>query len=272
VPSKPISTDYDFQGTNRITGLPPAIAPGQPLTLEVEIEISAAATLTAQRAHVAVLSNANYPITLPPVASNANKRIEIRIKGNLTKVATLTGNGAELIDGYHSRAMIPGESATLLCDGVQWTKIAGKSISMICSARSGTYPQLFTYVSGENIITINTPVVDLYSLLSASESGIRIRRAGFYIIQMSAGSEKPSTVAGFWEIYAFINQQYVGGSNVLTAALTGGFEIVGGGKDNFLYLNTNDLVQFQVYSDLGGKSRPYADYEPALIVSEQNPW
>lgn len=261
----------------KATGLPPAATSGDALTLEQlpaaasEIEIGAAGDLTLQRSHVVTLSSANFAITLPPVANNANKRIEIRVKGDKTKVAMLAGNASELIDGQNTRAMIPGESAVLLCDGAQWSKIGGKSVSMICSARSGTYPQLFTYAVGENIITVNTAVVDTYNMLSAAELGIRIRRAGFYTILMSAGSEKNATVAGFWEIYGFINNNYMP-SQVLTAAITSGQEIVGGGKDMFLFLNPNDLVQFQVYSSLGGQSRPYAGYEPSLIVIEQNPW
>ena len=80
-----------------------------------------------------VVSGASdYTITLPAASGNNGKLIAFRITGSA--LFTIKGNGAELIDGENTRVMWLNESATLLCDGTGWTKIAGKTIPFVSKA------------------------------------------------------------------------------------------------------------------------------------------
>ena len=99
---------------------------------ENPIEINTATTLTISSHHVIsdLSTPADYTVTLPAASGNAGKQISLQMSPTLTKIVTVDGNASEEIDGETSRAMWAGECATLLCDGIGWTKIAGKSIPM----------------------------------------------------------------------------------------------------------------------------------------------
>jgi hypothetical protein len=97
-----------------------------------EVSITGAATLTAAslgKMHVCSGTSAAYSVALPPVADSAGCMIGFRMSGALTKIVTLTSTS---IDGQANRPMWANETAILYCDGSTWTKIAGKSIPMVC--------------------------------------------------------------------------------------------------------------------------------------------
>lgn len=93
-----------------------------------EISITAAATLTIDRAHVCLGTSADYNATLPPVSGNAGRIVSLRIAAGCTRWITLKGDGSETIDGSNTRRMWAHESATLLCNGTEWVKIGGRTI------------------------------------------------------------------------------------------------------------------------------------------------
>ena len=92
-----------------------------------DISITTTATATIGRQHVCSGNTANYTVTLPAAAGNAGKLLAVRMDVGMTKLVTVQGNGAELIDGLNTRIMWANETATLYCDGVGWSKVAGKS-------------------------------------------------------------------------------------------------------------------------------------------------
>lgn len=75
-------------------------------------------------------TSANYTVTLPSPAGHAGQYIALRMDPALTKLVTIARNSADTIDGATSRLMWANESAILLTDGVNWFKVAGKSIPM----------------------------------------------------------------------------------------------------------------------------------------------
>lgn len=120
-----------------VSGVPDWAAPGDLLSslAKSEVAVTGALTLTSSafgRMHVCSGTSNNYSIVLPAVAGNAGKLIGFRMAPGLTRLVTLDGNASEQIDGRLTRVMWANEVAILLCDGTTWTKIAGKSIPMVC--------------------------------------------------------------------------------------------------------------------------------------------
>lgn len=89
-------------------------------------------------------TTSDYTITLPPVSGNQGKFIGFRMSSGLTKFVTIDGNASEVIDGLTSRMMWANEVAILMCDGVSWTKIAGKSIPFSAQLSLISTEQLFS--------------------------------------------------------------------------------------------------------------------------------
>lgn len=151
------------------------------LSVTSEVSITGATTLTPAafgKMHVCTETTADYTVGLPAAAGNAGKLLGIRIANACTKLVTLDGNASELIDGAASRVMWAGESALLLCDGVGWTKVAGKSIPMVCrmSCPSGQSLPTSAYTS----IPLPTTDINIGGMADAANNRIVARRAGLY--------------------------------------------------------------------------------------------
>jgi len=137
-----ISIDADHQrviyssdiveGTETILGTKLVFTPTAPnlwgLTWETAVSGAGAATVGAM--HKCSGTSASYTLTLPSAASCAFQVIGFRMMPGLTKRVTLTAYGVDLIDGLATRIMRNNEVAILWSDGLNWTKIAGKSIPM----------------------------------------------------------------------------------------------------------------------------------------------
>lgn len=95
-----------------------------------EVDVTGATTLQLGIMHVCSGTDSNYTVTLPAASGNAGKFVGVRMSKDLTKLVTIDAAGSELIDGQASRILWAKESAILMCDGVGWTKVAGKSIPM----------------------------------------------------------------------------------------------------------------------------------------------
>jgi len=141
------------------------------------ISVTTTATLTIGKHHVCSGTLINYTVTLPAVSGNAGKLISVEMSGALTVLVTLDGNGSEVIDGATTRVMWAKETATLLCDGTQWTKIGGKSIPMFCKAAADSSAQQFSSVTFRKIL-LASEQSDYGSFFS--NSTVTIRRTGLY--------------------------------------------------------------------------------------------
>lgn len=98
----------------------------------------------------------------------------------LTKLVTLDGNASETIDGATTRVMWAQESATLLCDGTSWTKIAGRFRPMIGVGKQTT-AQSIPATTTTNL-TLEAAMVDIGSMVNVASDNIGIRRAGTYLV------------------------------------------------------------------------------------------
>ena len=148
-----------------------------------EVSVTAATTLTSTafgKMHVCSGTAADYTVGLPAASGNAGKIIGIRISNACTKLITLDANDSESIDGAATRVMWAGESAILLCDGGGWTKIAGKSIPMVCKLTADavqSIPNLTTTTA-----RLDAVVIDTAGLGNIPSNNIMIRRGGIYTI------------------------------------------------------------------------------------------
>lgn len=145
-----------------------------------EVSVTGAATLTSGafgKMHLCSGTTADYTVSLPASSGSAGKVIGFRMASGLTKMVSIDASGSELIDGQLSRVMWANEAAILLCDGVGWSKIAGKSIPMYASA----YPTgAITATSVQALITLDAVVSDQAGMADLSTNRINIKRPGIY--------------------------------------------------------------------------------------------
>jgi len=93
---------------------------------------------------------------------------------------TLDGNGSETIDGATTRVMWANEAAILYCDGSTWTKVAGKSIPMMCSMSNSANQQI-TSANTHTTISLNTANIDNTGLMANTGANkMTTKRAGYY--------------------------------------------------------------------------------------------
>jgi hypothetical protein len=146
-----------------------------------EIAIGTTANLTISTMHVCSGTSSDYTVTLPAVGANTGKFVGVRMAPGLTKFVTIKGNAAELIDGLNTRVMWANESAVLYCDGVTWTKMAGKTIPMRCTVYANA-SQTFS-AGAMTKITFGTLDTDNTNrMATSSNSQIIIFRPGEYIV------------------------------------------------------------------------------------------
>jgi hypothetical protein len=110
---------------------------------DAEIAITTTATLTLGRMHVCSGTTSDYTATLPALSSSDRGFVGVRMAPALTKMVTIQGASATLIDGVNTRPMHNNETAFLHWDGAAWTKFMGKTIPMrgalVRSAGSATF-------------------------------------------------------------------------------------------------------------------------------------
>ena len=197
--------------------------------LSTEVSVSNATTLTSAafgKMHVCTGTSADYTVSLPAASGNAGKLIGFRMSNALTKLVTLDPNASETIDGALTRTLWKNEVAILLCDGTTWTKIAGKSIAMVCvvapSVNTGTFG-----AGARTIIPIDAVITDLSGMSDIATSRVYIRRAGSYLVTPIIRFESLSANAGRLISFASLNGS---GSDFLhqgeSSGLSGGIPFV----------------------------------------------
>lgn len=153
---------------------------------KAEVAVSAASTAVMGCWNVCTAASVNYTLTLPPAASYVGQYVGIRIKPNSTYLVTVTGNGAELIDGQNTRVMWAGEVAELYSDGTTWTKVGGKTIPMISGLRMNA-AQTFANLTFTNMNLDASAVTQAPSAMQEiANKGLRILRPGNYNYTLSA--------------------------------------------------------------------------------------
>lgn len=191
--------------------------------VSAEISVTGATTLTLGRMHVCSGTTADYTVTLPAASGNAGKIVGVRMAPGLTKLVTVDGDGAELIDGEASRVMWAQESAILLCDGTGWTKIAGRSRTMTCRMRRSSNQNINNTTT--TTIGLNQIDVDNTGLMGdTANTRIVTQRAGTYrvfakIVYDSLGADTSRLIVN-------VNRSATPATTVLqgeSSGLTGGF-------------------------------------------------
>jgi hypothetical protein len=166
-----------------------------------EVSITAATTLTSSAfglIHVCSGTAADYAVTLPSARGNASGRIiALRMSGALTKFVTITALTGNLIEGLVSRIMWANESAILMSDGNNWTKIGGRTRPMIFAGENTTSTSV---ASGTLVaIPLNSTLQNNTGLMNdtvSSTAVCRIRRPGLYAIGALATLERAGSFAG----------------------------------------------------------------------------
>lgn len=246
-----------------------------------EIAVTTTATLTLGRMHVCSGTTADYTVTLPTVASNAGKFLGLRIAPGCTRWITLKGNASENIDGVNTRLMWAHESAILFCDGVTWTKLAGKTVpiqvSMYRTAALNVAAVAWTVIPTTLVTYDNTAGVLAVPAGDTSTGVVKTLRAGRY----QANGFASATAIG-------LNVPFVAGVMTGTGsttptgnpnAWTGG----GGTTTGFGYggngglfntaLGTNFYITaYNGNASVVGVVSVAVETRPTLTVSEQPTW
>jgi hypothetical protein len=173
--------------------------------VETEVVITAAATLQLNKMHVCAGTTADYTVTLPAASGNAGKIIGVRMSVLLTKYVTIDGNGTELIDGSQTRIMWAGESAILLCDGVGWSKISGKSIPMA----GQLYNSALSLFAANTATKIATNSSDWGNLADTTNQRLVVGRTGRYILLQECVMNSTNATATYVEMRIYLNGSWV---------------------------------------------------------------
>ena len=171
------------------------------------VSVTTAANLTIGKHHVCYGTTADYTVTLPAVSGNAGKLLSVEMSGTLTKLVTLDGNASETIDGATTRVMWAWETAVLLCDGTQWTKVGGKSIPMSGEISLISANQLFN-ASTRTKINCNTFSGTAF-LNDIGNNGIKSPRSTVFSIVGKCAYNSTNSTAGTSNAHI-----YVGGADV----------------------------------------------------------
>lgn len=233
-----------------------------------EISVTGTATLTIGRMHVCSGTSADYTVTLPAVSGNSGRFIGIRMASGLTKLVTVDGNGTELIDGQQTRVMWANESAILFCDGTSWSKVAGKTIPLICNLyRDNTAQSIANNTVA--VVGLNTVRIDNQGTLAdTANNRITCRRASIYSISGAVQYDSLG-LSNFTQARIHINGSVVSTfSNDNASSTSPSFHV------SFV---TNavvgDLIDLRTYQ-LSGSSGNLFVAEPTnfLIVKEEPTW
>ena len=240
---------------------------------QTEVSVTGATTATIGRMHVCSGTTADYTVTLPTAVGNAGKQLAFRMASGLTKLVTLDGNGSETIDGTLTRVMWAQESATLLSDGAQWVKIAGRSRPMKAKIKANATQS----ISNTTVTVINLPATtyDDGAIANTGSNRVVIRRAGTYaltgFVTLNMGGAAASRFIGYLRLNG--NQQ----------ALTE-ISIAAGGDGHLSPASTeslavNDYIDLAIYQQSGGARNTFyhtsgglAGLVNALAVTEIPEW
>lgn len=230
--------------------------------------------------HVCSGTIADYTITLPMAAlENIGKLIHFRMAriGSLTRFVTLN-SPFQLIDGKTSRIMWAGETVTLISDGINWLKVAGRSLPLkgkatnISGAGAGYVQQIPSNITTS--VILHNIEFDNYSKMVEIDSGneiagITIRRSGTYSIH---GCVYWNGVAGWTasRVFGRIHKNGVGIAFSESNAQAGTYPT--NNPSTVVELNVGDFLRLTAYQN-SGESRPLENFATcSLSVVEIPDW
>ncbi len=184
--------------------------------VNTEVSVTGATTAVISKMHVCSGTSADYTVTLPAASGNAGKLIGFRMAAGLTKLVTLDGNSTETIDGTTTRIMWAGEAAILLCDGSNWTKVAGKTLPMRTRLSLGSDQTVSNSTWAKLSLDTSSNLVAPAAFLNTGSNRVVALRPGQY--QISAASQM-ATSSGTVPVIGAIrvnNTQYAGSYYVFT--------------------------------------------------------
>jgi hypothetical protein len=236
---------------------------------QAEISVTGATTATIGRYHVCSGTSADYTVTLPAASGNAGRTITIRMASGLTKLVTIDGNSTELIDGLQTRVMWAGESATLLCDGTGWSKIAGKSIPIVQravnSASSGSVQEILGTTM--TVVDLVTATNDPLGKVDVANNRIYSPRQSLYAIKGSV-NYNDALVASRVLSRVFKNGDEIFGAEV---AVSSGSSYASTTCADTVALAAGDYVDLRTYQT-GGTGYLFGSALNVLVVSEVLQW
>jgi hypothetical protein len=171
--------------------------------LTAEIAVTGAVSLSPSamgRMHVCSGTSADYEVDLPTTlgALDAGLIIGFRMSSALTKLVTLDAGASLLTDGQRYRVLFANESCILMWTGTAWTKIAGKTIPMVCSMVPASAQTLSSNLTVIKVTLGGTPEIDVGGMADTANSRIVIRRTSKYLITGGVLYDTASgTVTGF---------------------------------------------------------------------------
>ena len=202
------------------------------------VSVMTTASLTIGRHHVCSGTTADYTVTLPAVSGNAGKLLSVEMSGALTKLVTLDGNASETIDGATTRVMWARETAVLLCDGTQWTKVGGKSIPMVGEMSLISANQLFNAVT-QTKINCNTFSGTAF-LNDIANKRIKSPRSTMFAIEGKCAYHSTNATAGTNNASIYVDGTNVSEAFAYRAANTGSLPMTSVkftlSKDSFIEL------------------------------------
>lgn len=147
------------------------------------VSITGATTLTSGafgKSHTCSGTSADYTVDLPDPSGFEDQHIEFVMDAGLTKLVTIDAGSGKTIDGQQTRVMWAEEVARLRAvSSTAWTKIAGKSIPMVCSMRISSSQSVvnttFVKVAYDTVVTDSTG-----TMADTANSKVIISRSGVY--------------------------------------------------------------------------------------------
>lgn len=143
--------------------------------------VSTNTTLNISLMNIIISPSGDLNLTLPNATANKNKFVGISVsQATKSKLFTINAIANQYIDGLSNRVMWTGESAILLSDGANWTKVGGVSRPMICSMTKTGGDQTLNSAT-VTVIAIDTVISDNTGrMCDATNNRINILRAGSY--------------------------------------------------------------------------------------------
>ena len=141
---------------------------------------------TTDRAQNYVWTGGTTTATLPTAATVGNNWF-LLFKNNGSGTVTINTTGGQFIDGITSKAFAPGESAMILCTGVEYVTVGygqssefafnvltkpvtGGAYTLTASEASNTI-QFYTGTLSSNVTVTYPPVVNLYVISNQTSAG-----------------------------------------------------------------------------------------------------
>jgi hypothetical protein len=133
--------------------------------------------------------------TVAAIADNTHLTVTSVFTNTASGVAHSGPGTPALIDGVHSRIMWANESALLLCDGVNWSKIAGKSIAMSGSLSINANQTFNVSTNTKLVLTYSLSLTGPTAFQDSANSQFLIVRPGDYYVSFQARQNGTNTSA-----------------------------------------------------------------------------